>query len=58
MIKRNPDQKFLEDILKAIKDNDGYCPCVVKRNEDTKCPCKEFRENKHCCCKLYIEVEE
>lgn len=22
----------------------GYCPCAVEQNEDTLCPCKEFRE--------------
>ena len=52
---RNPDKEYVENILKAIKENDGYCPCVIKKNEDTLCPCKEFRDNKICHCKLYIE---
>lgn len=52
---RNPDKKFLEKILKAIEENDGYCPCVLIKNEDTKCPCKDFRVNKKCHCKLYVE---
>lgn len=29
---------------KLVEDNDGYCPCMVERSEDTKCPCKDFRE--------------
>lgn len=55
MMIRNPDKEFLNKILKAIKENDGYCPCVLYKNEDTICPCKEFRENKKCHCKLYVE---
>ena len=27
-----------------VEANDGYCPCLIDRNEDTKCPCKDFRE--------------
>jgi len=23
----------------------GYCPCAIEQNEDTLCPCKEFRES-------------
>ena len=29
-----------------VKQNGGYCPCMVEKNEDTKCPCKAFREQK------------
>lgn len=55
MMIRNPDKDFLNKILEAIKENDGYCPCVLKKNEDTLCPCKEFRTNKKCHCRLYVE---
>ena len=50
----NPDEKVVERINKGLKKTGGYCPCVLERTEDTICPCKEFRENNHCCCKLYI----
>ena len=33
-----------EDLAAALKENGGYCPCRIVRNEDTKCMCKEFRE--------------
>ena len=33
-------------IGELVKANDGYCPCAVLKNEDTKCQCKEFREQK------------
>ena len=32
------------DFRKAVEDNGGYCPCMVERTPDTKCMCKDFRE--------------
>ena len=26
-----------EDIAAAVKANDGYCPCMRTKTEDTKC---------------------
>lgn len=45
---------------KLVEENDGYCPCLVMRNEDTKCMCKDFREQKHpgvCHCGRFEKVE-
>lgn len=48
----------------AVKDNDGYCPCKLLRNDDTKCMCKQFRdqvarqEAGECECGLYELVKE
>ena len=45
-----------QEIQDAIKDNGGYCVCAVSKNEDTKCMCKEFREQQAsgtCHCGLY-----
>lgn len=53
----NPDKEVELEVRKAISDNSGYCPCVLIKNKDTKCPCKKFRENKECCCGLYITIE-
>lgn len=37
--------KEVDPSIKALVDkNDGYCPCAVFRTPDTKCMCKEFRE--------------
>lgn len=49
-----------ELVSKAVADNNGYCPCLIARNEDTKCMCKEFREQKSgpCRCGRYIKVEK
>lgn len=59
-IKLNPDKEEAERILRAVKENDGYCPCRLIRTEDTKCICKEFKEQKEgmCHCGLYLKEEE
>ena len=41
---RNPDPKKYEEVTESVKKNEGYCPCMVFKNEDTKCMCKEFRD--------------
>lgn len=57
MITINPDKQVSEYILSKIKENGGYCPCKLEKNEDNKCMCKEFREQKGgvCHCGLYIK---
>jgi len=56
-ITRNPDKDFVEQILKALKENSNYCPCKIEKTKDTKCMCKEFREQKDgwCHCGLYYK---
>lgn len=59
-IKVNPDTMKAKEIREKVKENDGYCPCSLFKNEDTKCPCKEFLESQElgeCHCGLYIKVE-
>lgn len=59
-IKINPDTEFVAEIRAKLQENNGYCPCAIVRNEDTKCMCKEFREMRKgaCHCGLYIKTEE
>ena len=43
-----------------VEKNDGYCPCAVEKTEDTKCICKEFREQKEsgvCHCGRYYKIK-
>ena len=47
----------------SIKDlvdkNNGYCPCAVFKTPDTKCICKEFREQQtpgKCHCGRYEKI--
>lgn len=61
MIKVNPDEEYVREIRQKLKANNGYCPCSLIKNEDTKCMCKEFRESESgwCHCGLYHkECEE
>lgn len=54
VIESNPD--FWE----MVEANGGYCPCAIYQNEDTLCPCKEFREMDEpgeCHCGRYEKVE-
>ena len=39
-----PDKEYAAEIKRRLKDNGGYCPCSLVKNEDTKCMCKEFRD--------------
>ena len=59
-IKINPNVEIVSNIRKALKDNNGYCPCKIVKNKDTICICKEFRDGPPglCHCGLYIKEEE
>lgn len=57
----NSDSVFVAEVRKRILENDGYCPCATVHDEDTKCMCKNFREQEYkgeCHCGLYIKVGE
>ena len=58
-IRKNPDKDFVEQMRKAIKNNNGYCPCRKEKTEETKCMCKEFLEQGlgFCHCGLYEKIE-
>ena len=64
MIKITQNKELENAIRKALKDNNGYCPCRVQKTEDTKCMCKEFREQikdpnfeGYCHCMLYYKFK-
>lgn len=59
MIKTNPNTNLVNEIRQKLKDNNGYCPCKLVKNADTKCMCKEFRdmEEGECHCGLYIKFK-
>ena len=45
-------------VADLVKQNDGYCPCMIERTPDTKCMCKDFREQAEglCHCGRYRKV--
>ena len=59
-VKMNPDKEHVTEVRRALKLNGGYCPCAVSQNDDTRCLCKEFREQidkgipGKCHCGLYV----
>lgn len=57
MIKLNTNKEIVDDIKSKLKENDGYCPCSIIKSDDTKCMCKEFREQDfgECHCGLFVK---
>jgi hypothetical protein len=35
-----PDFNHRKKIEAALKENNGYCPCAILKNDDTICMCK------------------
>lgn len=60
IIKINPDKEYVKEMRAKLKENDGYCPCVLVKTPDTKCMCKEFLEMDEgkCYCGLYTKIKE
>jgi len=56
----NPDKTIVDAIRNRLKVTNGMCPCLPESewNINTICPCKKFREDKYCCCNLYVNVNE
>jgi hypothetical protein len=43
----------------AVNENNGYCPCMIEQSEDTKCICKEFKEQDYegkCHCERFEKI--
>lgn len=57
-LKLNPDKEHVEKVRKAIKDNVGYCPCSLIKDDNHKCVCKDAIEKLDCHCGLYICSED
>ena len=59
-ILKNPDTDTYNEVKKLVSANDGYCPCRLEHSANTKCPCKEFRDQTaegECHCGLYVKKE-
>lgn len=61
-ITKNPkwtDEQHIQ-FTQKVKENDGYCPCSLIKNDDTKCMCKAFVESDKiglCHCGRYLKIE-
>lgn len=61
-IRYNEDKTIVEIVKAGLCANGGYCPCITEKNEDTKCMCKQFRQQiadpnfeGYCHCMLYYK---
>ena len=59
-VKTVDDEIFVKDMQKQVKENGGYCPCMIVKSDDTKCMCKEFRQMYEgtCHCGVYAKTLE
>lgn len=58
----NQDAEIVRTVKEGLKMTGGYCPCRIERSDDTKCICKEFKEQiadpdyeGYCHCLLYYK---
>jgi len=58
----NPDKSVVEAIQEGLKRTGGYCPCKLKRTEENRCMCEEFKSQikdpefeGFCHCRLYYK---
>ena len=62
-IEVSKDKELVATIRQALKDNDGYCPCIFqsKGKPEYKCMCQDFLNNvkagETCHCGLYLKIE-
>lgn len=55
----NPDKEIVKEVRDGLTKTGGFCPCRVVKSADTKCMCKDFKEQTEageCYCGLYIKV--
>ena len=64
-IRLNEDKDVVYRVKEGHRSRNGYCHCVLQMSEDTKCMCKEFREQiadpdfeGYCHCMLYYKEKE
>ena len=63
---KNPEwsEDQVKEFEQRLKDNDGYCPCSIFKTKDTKCMCKQFRDQikakqpGSCHCGLHVLVDK
>lgn len=61
----NPDPEMVKTIREGLKRRNGHCPCRLEQTEETRCICKEFRDQiadpefeGYCHCMLYYKSRD
>ena len=44
-------------MIEGIYRKEGHCPCRVKVDDTTLCPCDDFIGNGNCVCRLYVKED-
>ena len=64
-VRLNENEEIVRTIREGLKLKGGYCPCRMERTEDTKCICREFKEQMadpdfegYCHCLLYYKFKD
>ena len=64
-IRLNENEEIVKLVKEGLKERGGYCPCVREISPDTKCMCKQFREQiadpdfeGYCHCMLYYKSKD
>ena len=64
-IRLNEDAEVVNTIKEGLKMKGGYCPCRMEKSEDTRCICREFKEQMadpdfegYCHCMLYYKSKD
>lgn len=43
-VRLTSNKERIAEMREAFKETGGYCPCALYKTEDTKCVCKDFRD--------------
>ncbi len=61
-IRLNENEELVRTVKEGLEKNNGFCPCMREKSEETKCMCKDFREKikdpqfeGYCHCMLYYK---
>ena len=64
-VRLNENKEIVKTIRDGLRMKGGYCPCRMERTEDTKCICREFRDQMadpdfegYCHCLLYYKFKD
>ena len=64
-VRLNENAEVVSTVREGLKRTGGYCPCRTQRSEDTKCMCREFKEQiadpefeGYCHCMLYYKTKD
>lgn len=52
------NKKARAELLKALLERGGFCPCQPEQSRDTMCPCKSYRDKGECKCGMFVKLPQ